>query len=589
MFKRLQNDRGYALFLTMLIIIVFGVLSVMLLTVVVSGANKNVVREQVTQAGELSEKGIEHITNQIHKELDDFINSTSGAGVIKSHFIDKMTEVLDSYLCEPDEGKTSSKIEQLAETGEYVTCIDSWNDSSGEYAELRKEVTFKSIGLVDGKEQVIYTTMLIGANDVPDALNYAVGVHKCEGSNCKKLNGEGNLFLHGASSIEGDIKVDGHLITTNRGYAYLSGERWIGSLYPSALPGKNTNESRLVLGGDVYTFSNKPTYSTHISSNRFSSWSYKKTTNLSEAFENPPILVSRDPKREHVAIEEHSSTYKYGFNDPGVTKFNGQTIQNQNLSGKKVFPYYKTYKTVTNTTFTLSGNNTFGQFATDGSVKIRNSNKNNFNTTTIQNGMYVHGNLYIGDTEIEYNNYNPNDYEKVRVSGPIYVNGNLIIKGADAEFNALIYVNGTVTISNSRINGIIQNGKQGSLIVFANGNIEITNNSVHLDEPSNIRGFFYSEDALEMFGVGSNLRIEGGISARRIVLNAIRGRSQSKRFSGSQKITNSYYFEGVSGQRNRPSRLQVIYNPEIINTYSDLKTQEPVITKLESPELIRRK
>lgn len=171
------------------------------------------------------------------------------------------------------------------------------------------------------------------------------------------------------------------------------------------------------------------------------------------------------------------------------------------------------------------------------------------------------------------------------MDGPIFVNGDLTIRGADAEFNSIMYVMRDVTIEYSRINGL---GQNGSLIIFANGNINIRNNSVNQDEPSNIKGFFYSEQALEMFGVGSNIRIEGGISARRIVLNAIRGRASNQNFSGAQKITNNDYFEGAQNQIGKLSRLQIIYDPEIINTYADIKSREPVIKNLDPPKIINR-
>jgi hypothetical protein len=164
------------------------------------------------------------------------------------------------------------------------------------------------------------------------------------------------------------------------------------------------------------------------------------------------------------------------------------------------------------------------------------------------------------------------------------VDGDVTIKGADAQFNSMMYVDGDVKIEYSRINGLNKNGREGSLIIFANGKIDIQNNSVYQDEPSRIKGFFYSEKELEMYGVGSNIRIEGGISARKIVLNAIRGRARDTKFENAQRYWNDYY-EGVEGQRTRPSRLQIVYDPEIINTYSDIKSQEPVITDVDYPIL----
>lgn len=583
--KSFQNEKGYALFLTVFIIILFSILAVSLITVVLSGANRTAVREDHTQAMELSDKGFEHLVNQINSELASKIDEN---GISKSHFVDELEAVLNKYKCE------NFKLENNSETGDYEACVDHWVDGDGENGNLLKDVIIRSKGVVDGREKEFESRVKIGANDVPDALKYAIGSHRCEVAACSPLPGEGNLILHGGVSIQGDIKVDGNIVTYDRGYAYLSGsDQWINSVKPNAKPGPNTNVSKLVLGEGkkVYTMTRNPnSYDQHINRNNFTGSGYKEAQ-LKEAFNIAPVLVSRSPVRDKIEITKQSNNYRYQFNDPGVIKLEGQSIQNKNYSSKKVFPYYvrsyrcgflnlnTCYENRTDGTYTLSGNNTFGQFATNGNVKIRNTDKD-FKTTTFENGMYVGGNLEIGNVNISDSEYNPNKYEKIRLNGPIYVNGNLTIKGVDAELNALIYVNGEVIIRNTRINGLNVNGREGSLIVFANKSIQIANNSVNQDDPSNIRGYFYSEDAFEMFGVGSNIRIEGGISARRIVLNAIRGRAKDYKFdNNAQKISNSDYFEGVAGQKNRNSRLQVIYNPEIINTYSDLKQQEPVVYK----------
>src|SRR5690606_35885110 len=102
------------------------------------------------------------------------------------------------------------------------------------------------------------------------------------------------------------------------------------------------------------------------------------------------------------------------------------------------------------------------RFATDGNLKIINK-ENRFRTTNIEQGMYVKGDLKIGN--MDTNDYNIGKYQKIRLNGPIYVNGNLTIKGADAEINSIIYVNGNVTIRNARINGLNVNGYDGSLII----------------------------------------------------------------------------------------------------------------------------
>lgn len=617
MFKRLQNDRGYALFLTMLIIIVFGVLSVMLLTVVVSGANKNVVREQVTQASELSEKGIEHISNQVHNDLEAVINTYS-TGIDKESFLNEMVNIFDKYACD-NPGRTPIKnIGEELFTGEYDTCIEKVENSEGPYAELRKQVTFKSIGIVDGKEKIIRTTMLIGAKDVPDALNYALGAHECEGSNCGSLPGEGNLYLHGGVTIQGDMKVDRHLVTFDRGRAYFpsgAGEVWIQSVKPEAKPGPNSTrvKSQLVLGGNVYTMRNTTSYSDHLKRTNFdSNNTYRKST-LEEAFSTAPELANRDPIKERIVISDYSSDYYFGQYDTGVERINGTNLQNIYYPNNRVHPYRTSGRSNRiDGDYTLRGNNTFKGFATGGNLFLRGNSGStaNFSSTSVsknsageyESGIYVQGNLSIGNTSTTSDN--PNHYEKIRLRGPIYVNGNLEIIGADAEFDALIYVNGEVTIRNSRINGITENGRESSLIVFANKNIHIANISVNQNEPSKIRGFFYSNEAFEMYGVGSNIRIEGGISARRIALNAIRGRASENSNNvpnGQAVLTDvifdwysfSYkyyytYFENPNNQPSRDSRLQVIHNAGLLENYSDLQQSGTLIKNLDPPELISR-
>ena len=63
--------------------------------------------------------------------------------------------------------------------------------------------------------------------------------------------------------------------------------------------------------------------------------------------------------------------------------------------------------------------------------------------------------------------------DDIEITGLYYVDGNLEITEANVAANAIIYVNGNVTINRSDITGIGRNKDEGSLIIFANGDIEI--------------------------------------------------------------------------------------------------------------------
>ncbi|ANX13688.1 hypothetical protein ABE41_016895 [Fictibacillus arsenicus] len=158
-------------------------------------------------------------------------------------------------------------------------------------------------------------------------------------------------------------------------------------------------------------------------------------------------------------------------------------------------------------------------------------------------------------------------YQKFEIDGPLYVDGDLNLIGANVKFNSTIYVTGKTTIRYSRIQGLQDDGTETSLVIFGKDAIEISNNNVYGDEPNTIRGFFYSEELMEIYGVSSNLEIQGGIFGRKVVLNATRGqvRRGDPIYWGSLLI--GYEEEYAENQQNispSKSRLRVIYNPELI-------------------------
>lgn len=583
-----NNEKGYSLVLTLMVILLFTILAISLMTATLGGAKRNQVRETSIQATELANKGVEYIAARINNDLE---NALGQNGLSKTEFIKLLDDTLNKYKTIINSTEATGKYKV------YIADIQNTVDNNGNINPLRKKVTFLSTGIVNGTEKQIRSEIEIGAQSVLEALKYSVGANKCTDGNCDKLEGEGNLFLHGGVTIKGDIKVDGNIITTDRGYAYLGGkEQWIDSLYPSMLPSSGETNSHLVLGGKVYTFSNNPNYNRHISSLIGGNYS-DNTNNISAAFNTgqAPAIVKRQIISDNISIADKKSVFffdknsgvKYIETTSGLWGLGGvkDFDTDNNYPNDNVYPRLKnciifcSYSYDDNYTFTK--NNYFKSFATEGSLTIRSSTKE-FMKTKFENGAYIEKSLTIGNGS---NSYDPGTYDKIQIDGPIFVNGDVTIKGANAQFNSIMYVMGDVTIENSQLNGI--NGT-GSLIIFAKGNINIRNNSVNQDEPSNIKGFFYSEKALEMFGVGSNIRIEGGLSARRIVLNAIRGRASNTRFSGAQQITGTDYFEGKANQVNKNSRLQIIYDSYIMNTYADIKSREPIIKSIDPPRLVNR-
>lgn len=573
-----KNQQGYSILLTLGIIIIFAILGTALITLTTNGAAKNEVRQDITRSSDLTQKGIDLVTTQVNTELTAFLGVN---GRPKTEFASQLETILNKYLC------TNVKVPVVGETGTHLACIVSYTDTltSDNIANpLRKLVTFRSIGTSGDANRELINKIEIGAATVPEALKYAIGtnIDSTDGMS----PGEGNLIMHGGSEITGDLKVDGDIVTSTNGYAYLGGDQWIPSLAPSAKPIAGAETSRLFLGKKAYTFNTASSYANHIVKSSFSSSPYTMKTKISDLFRPgaAPVLVSREPVQSPIAISQQKQNFEFSKTSSGVSPLNAGssfTIYNQNLQTTKTFLHHnytsgKTNYSGDSGTYTFKGTNTFKQVATNGNVILMDTD------TTFQNGLYVKGDMQIGNNSTSYNT---NYYSEITLDGPMYINGDLTIKGADLKSNALIYVNGEVTIQHSRINGkTLKSGKKGSLIVMAKSNIKISNNSVNYDDPSYIKGFFYSEKDFEMYGVGSNIKIDGGISARKIVLNAIRGRAKDDPFAQAHKIPyRNDYFEGVAEQAKRDSRLQVSYDAEIIQTYSDLKQQEPVIYAIEPP------
>ncbi|WP_270179467.1 hypothetical protein [Alkalihalobacillus sp. CinArs1] len=580
--KQLSEERGSSLVLVLLVTLIFTVLGLSLLSATVSGTKRTELREDDVQATFVAEKGVDELVQSIQADLRKGLGNN---GLQKDDFTRLIDRTVNNYkaptLLTHDTGESSAKIINVSTTSNT----------------LRRLIEVESIGTVNNEVKTVTKSLEIGPDSFPEVLKYAIGAYQlCPKDPSCDVKGEGNLFLHGAVDIQGDLLVDGDLITTDQGVAiYGNKDYWIDTFLPTikSVAGP-PQKARMVLGGSIYNFINEPQYKNHIKRMNFNDSKYLEVA-ANKAFlgDDYPLIEQREPVRDPIDIKERESTFKYSFGDylingESITYkfYSDSNISNQNMPNSNVYPYSYSnkYGFTEFNSIELSGNNTFKRFSVNGDLKLT-GNTSSYSSTSIKNGAYIGEDLIIGN----YNSSLGTNKHKLKVSGTYYVDKNLSIENAEVEFNAIIYVKGDVNIQYSTLKALIENGKDGSLIVFAEGDIHISNNSVYEDTPSNIRGFFYSEGEFEMYGVGSNVHIDGGISARRIVLNAIKGKSRDYDPKNAQFVNyGDGYFQLPSYQQNQPSRLQISYNPDIIKTYSDLKTEEPYIKVVNEPVPIDR-
>jgi len=587
--KVLKNETGYSLFLTVIIVLLFSILSMTLLSFTISGAKRSEIRENSTQATELADKGLQHIIQQLDNDLLDALGKH---GLSKNEFQMRLQQILNTYFCT---NESVSPLTPNTETGQYNVCIKHMEptiDSNGNLNELKQLATVKSIGEVDGITKEIHSKIEVGSGSVPEVLKYAVGSN-IRSNNPK--NGEGNLLLHGGVDIFGDVRVDGHLVSYEKG---TGAYKWIDSIQPrmyEIIPGV---QPRIVVGKNMYKLKNNPyntgnerTHANYLNNDNFNLNRYQLSTNPADLFDPGyvPVAVKREPRKENIEIREHKSNFFYDHNS-NVTLVNlssNRQFNNFTSTSHKLVPFIERCGIFTGCTkkydeqIVFWNTNTFKSLALGGSGHFRAG------THTFSDGLYVNGRLNIGNLS---QTDNENARDNITIDGTMYVDGKLTIQGANLTSNAMIYVDGDVEIRYSSIKGKqLPDGDIGTLIIFATGNIYLANNSVHKDDPTHIRGYFYSEKNIETYGVGSNIHIDGGIAGNRVVLNAIRGKVIPENGRHTRNVSGVGIVETIERQRNAGSRLTIKYDPDLIENFLKLNPPEPVINNIDPIEVIERK
>lgn len=456
-----------------------------------------------------------------------------------------------------------------------------------------------------------------------------------------------SIFTWGGVGIKGDINVERNLITSNRSRdRYGLFEYWIHSYFPSVLPQENNEKSKIIVGQDVYTVTwpqskngineFKFNYNKHINTiDDFPVTApYAKKSQIDgEVFRGAytPIISDRTdhPGKNKLEIskelEEQRPLYEYSQDEATLINANiwnegGLVIGEVRNTGDK----YKNTKGFLyrkrliggpqfERRFYLTLNNTFKQLATDGDLQIGRLDRVRPTKVKFIDGLYVKGDLTIRKNST--------------VTGPIYVGGDLTINGSNVELNGPIYVNGKVNIKASgklTFNNVFYTNKSfkiqhaklptdestdgdstpeedyndeseneiaGDFIVYANDAITVRRVNRFNDKPNVIRAYLYSNTSIEMDGNESNLHIKGGVSAPRVVVNSIQGKSSMLPWRtdgpGRQMTWGSIlrYYYGTEAQSNRPPRLQIHYDDSIFKKYSNLLLEQR-ITETLPPKIV---
>ena len=556
--RYLKNNHGYTMLIAIVAIVLFAVLGLSLMTLTTNGIAKNQSRVAVVQSKDLSEKGIDFAVTSVQTTLQNALKDSTGKYVLsKEQFEKLLNNTLSNPAIQcpqplPDVTKTqfgihfSGAIEQT----KTMVCIEKVESFPVDLANPEKDkykryVTFKSYGVVNGKYDVTTAKIAVGTDAIPDQLKYAVS------------SNTGSLYFHGGVKVTGDIKTAKDIYVTKKAFmSDITSPRWYDSVPLEIERATGNATSKLIFNtseGKFYYYDS--------------------------GFENGT---------------KFSYSQTNGSNDLTTIKSTLTNSQNTNIVYKStqtdsidVANEIKNVRSMTKVTHEIG--------------------KSFSNTDTLYNDSFNTVTLYYN---CEYKNNSSNtcktnsfkktsvkldQIENLKIQGKYYINGSLEITNSNVKSNAILYVNGDVTIKTSSLEGL----NDGSLIIFASGDIKISNISEYLDTPSTIKGFFYSQNNMTLYGVGSNIKIIGGISANNLYLTSLRGKNglPSEKVTPSNatgKELNNFYNQkftvNTEYQRTATSRLQIVYDHEIIAHYTKFSRdqEEEFITEINDAEIIER-
>ncbi len=587
----IKSEKGYTLLLAVVVVLIFSILGLSLITLTTNGLLRNETREEGVQSKDLADKGIDYLVESIQAQLQSYINTSNiGKAEFKKMLMDTLT--LSNLSC------STGGVVIPGDIGETRVCIDGnhiedvyveKDDGTKELQELKKKIRIVSTGFVDGKENVTTAEIIVGTDAIPDQLRYALST-----------NNGGNLYLHGGVEINGDIKTDGNLIISE--YAtWLSGNTaiWQPSVSAKLSAGPGSATPKIIFSKEnnaVYKLKEYKYYEEHIAgtkletTSRYTKFNPTTITGKEEIsnlfFNSSPISVITKPSIPQDTVEiTNKITERYNL---PTNKANYTTNLNIDVTTHPTRNYNKKDVVFVSDTATQRVQETY-TYMESVCLKygwvwnwiipsyecIQWGEVEKTGTRLVDKNSYKLGNMTINGGS---------NKKDITLRGTYFVYGDLTIVNANLKADAIMYVQGKVDISESTIQGVDQDS---TLIIFSNGNIDIYNMSVNSSKEgaTKIKGFFYTKQDMIMYGVGSNINLTGGISARRLILTAVRGDTKNGYLSAKTQgeIRNS-----VATQY---SRLKILYDEDLITSYTAFNRdeEEEYIKSINEPEIVDRK
>ncbi|MGG3965454.1 polymer-forming cytoskeletal protein [Heyndrickxia faecalis] len=527
----LREEKGYTLVTVLLIFAVAAIITVSLVSASVSTFKTVKVSETGTQDKLNAEMVADEATALIEKQVDS-INSTIANGTVMPSQLISMLQAAITSIQQQKNGKCSIAYKTL-------------KDGTAPDGIVLGKVT---ITVPIGKSGKTLTKMMT-LSTVSDVFQYTAVTPS-------------NMYLYGSPYIIGDVNIGGNLYVSNYGNYVEGYTKYIRTYYP-AINGTLTVKGRYFEADQqpVGTGTSAPVYN-------FYSWKPFGPESFSRYFSVAPVVKNRQLTVDKINVGDMITAKALGW--PGNLKINSYDSYNIDKYGN-AFGYDVTVSQVGSQP--IKGNLYVGDDLTVGENKSLTVNGDLYvkDDLTVKGNLTVKGKIYVGGGanlngvlstgENQYiyiaGNATLSEVSALNLNGVMYVNGSLTSSG-DVNTNGSIYVRGDADVENF-------SNSSGTLILLCDGNIKLANNNLYEDRPKVIDAYLYSNRDLFIYGIGSNLKINGGIYGNTISLSASRGWTINKLIY-EWLIFKRYELEFQNPQPADPakSRLTVNFKKDMI-------------------------
>lgn len=522
----IRNEKGSALLTVMIMILVFTTLGLVLMAATINGAKRTAFREEeiITNLDALTalKEGVAHIQSFVNKENDTLLMNTTNQYDTKiKNFIDSMNSQHSSKY----------KINNIS---------DQYNIGSSQTRVLEVQNEYY-------KQKVYITAM-------PSFLKYGVG-------------SRGDLTINGSLLVDGDIYAKDSLnISNNANYIYNDNKDSVKTNLPAVVGTRNvTIESKKAI--DLCN-SNASCYEESTHFRNITEW--KNVSTLVDAFSFGAATLNLMDE-EFIDVDLYQT-----FVEKLAANHFPENLFNKNMTKEEIVAQLSTtYKNLTE-------------------IKVLQSFDNINEDSATSETFYYEGDAFIDtdDLTIGQNDWliiNGNAHFESEANSNLNVKANILVTGnvkmsGDLSLTSVMYTLGDKTsLNNVNINGdrTVSNSKP-TFILLADGHLEIAriNKFKESENTENeINGFLYTSKEAEVYGVGSLIKVNGGIfSNNDLVLNSYRGDVSEK--NNQQNLE-------FSPKREHPdSRLRVKNDKKL---FLDQMQALPKVNKLSTvPDRIQK-